>query len=231
MDKSHFIAALSGAIVTLTVVEGTALAHPPGAPAVKISKGERRILGNSETGALPAPASPTATGSHEALLAHELAALKLEHAVTVGQLRALGGRPVEWPDDVAPKYRAQAFEEFVRGRVAGIPNSSLIATDCDEYPCIAVVRSTDMTDAWEDKLMAVHGDLDHTEYGSSNNVIGFGSIREDDRGIAKLYAFSIVPGEEGIVDQEVRSRLDVRVRGDMEGLADELLEQPDDPEQ
>lgn len=227
MDKSHFLSALAGAVVTLTVVEGTALVRPEGSPPVTLSAGQKRTVGGTDASQSPTvlAAAPAAAPGLPPAESRELAALKLEHAITLGQLRALGGAPAEWPKDLPPPYKPDAFKSFVAERVASIPYATLEAVDCDEYPCIAVVRSTDPTEKWQDNLMPVHDELGETAYGTGNLVIGFGSHNEDQNQSVKLYAFSIVPGQEDGLDPDIRTRLDVRVRGDMEGLADGLMEE------
>ncbi len=224
MDKSHFLAALVGSAVTLAVVEGTAVVRPADAAPFTLTEGESRQVGTPWV----APAvknRAVARSTDEAI--RELAALRLEHALTVGQLRALGGTPSAWPENLPAPYRPDAFEAFVKERAATIPGASLVTMDCDEYPCIAVIQSTDPTEAWQDNLMPLHDDLGQTAYGHGTNVIGFGSVNDNGESALKLYAFSIVPGDDGGLDPEVRSRLDVRVRGDMEGLAEELRGEPE----
>ena len=232
MDKTHFLSALAGAVVTLTVVEGSAIVRPAGAPPIELVAGQQRTVGGGGGNAITtaAPRQADATVVSGTSTAHELAKLKLEHAVTLGQLRALGGRPAEWPADLPAAYKPDAFEAFVAARVATIPHASLVTMDCDEYPCIAVLRSTDPAAEWQDNLSVLHDDLGETAFGHGTNVIGFGSERDDGEHAVRLYAFSIVPGDDGGVEPDVRSRLDVRVRGDMEGVSEELMDEAKGPE-
>lgn len=224
MDKTHFLAALAGAGVTLAVVEGTALVQPADAAPFTLSAGETRAVSPTptapEAGAKPGRATPDQ-------VARELAALKLEHALTLGQLRALGGSASPWPEKLPEGYRPANFEAFVRARVAALPATSVVAIDCDEYPCIAVVRSHDPSDRWSESLTELHDDLDGAAYGEGTNVVGFASVDDRGQGPVKLYAFSVLPGDEGGPSPEVRSRLEVRVRGNLEGASEELASAPE----
>lgn len=224
MDKSHFLAALAGSTVTFLLVEGTATAFPADGAPVALEPGQQQRLGPDAAAAGADPAVAARASDREAALAKELALLRLEHAITAGQLRALGGAPAEWPADVPAPYRPAAFGKFVHERASGLADTTVVAVDCDEYPCIAIVRSTDPSDQWQDKLMALHDDLAGAGFGESNGVIGNGTVRDDGTKAVKLYAFSIV--EDGL-SGEVRSRLDVRVRGDMEGITEELMAEPE----
>lgn len=224
MDKTHFLAALAGAGVTLAVLEGTALVQPAGADPFTLSAGETRAVEPTPTAAEDQPKPARATPDQ---VARELAALKLEHALTLGQLRALGGSASPWPEKLPEGYRPANFEAFVRERVAALPAASVVAIDCDEYPCIAVVRSHDPSDRWSEALTELHDDLDGAAYGEGTNVVGLASVDDRGQGPVKLYAFSVLPGDEGGPSPEVRSRLEVRVRGNLEGATEELASAPD----
>ncbi len=229
MDKKAFLAALAGSIVTVSVLEGVAILRPADAAPITLAKGEKRTVGTLDESSTPrrnrSPGDGNPALADAAALRQEIASLKLENAITTGQLRALGGAPQAWPTDLAAPFKPEAFESFVRGRVAGLPNTSLVTMDCDEYPCIAVVRSTDSSKEWQDNLMPVHDDLENTEYGGGVHVIGFGHEQSDDDHSVRLYAFSIVPGDSVGPESDIRNRLDVRVKGDMQGVTEELMSQ------
>ena len=234
MDKKSFLAALAGSIVTVSVIEGTAMLRPADAAPISLAQGQTRSVGTHDNAptmtrtTITGEAAPTPATVED--LRKEIASLKLENAITNGQLRALGGAPQDWPKDLPAPFKPEAFEKFIRARVEAIPNASLVTMDCDEYPCIAVVRSLDTTKEWEDKLMPVHDGLDQTEYGGGVNVIGYGHQTEDDTHDVRLYAFSIVPGDSEDPGSDMKNRLEVRVKGDMQGVTEDIISQEDGAE-
>ncbi len=225
MDRSHFLAALAGSAVTVVVLEGTARVHHGDGPAVHLVAGQTHGVGHAAAATPEAPPRTAASPSGDP--AKELAALKLEHAITVGQLRALGGQPQTWPANLPEAFRPGPFERFVRERAAGIPDAQVVTMDCDEYPCIAIVRSNSTANDWQDGLMPLHHDLASTPFGDDVQVIGYGTQHDDGTHDVRLYAFSVVPGENEPADGELRSRLDVRVRGDLQGATEELIAEDD----
>lgn len=67
-------------------------------------------------------------------------ALRMENQLLQGQLRSLGGIAFEWPEGSDPLYRAPQLTAWLEDEVGALPGIELLRVDCDEFPCMAVVR-------------------------------------------------------------------------------------------
>ena len=146
---THGLAAAAGAVVTITLISGTATVIADGEP-VPLVAGEVRSFGG--------PAVPSVRDeprvSHEgaarvAELEAELDAVRealgqerFAKILMKGQLEAERGVPTEWPVDLDPRLGAVGFPGELERLVAGIPGLSVATTDCEEYPCIAALEYT-----------------------------------------------------------------------------------------
>jgi hypothetical protein len=150
--------------------------------------------------------------------------VKLERALAVGQLRRLQGTPQEWPADAPAAYRPEAFRRFLDARLAPLAGVEVVATDCDEYPCVALLRSRSTAPDWLDQLMPVHDNLEAAGFGQGINVIGAASELQDDEDSAptRLYAWGVAPGT---VDGEVGERLKVRIQDTLKDAGEEYREE------
>ncbi|MFT7518697.1 MAG: hypothetical protein ACI9MC_000829, partial [Kiritimatiellia bacterium] len=54
---------------------------------------------------------------------------------------AIEGLPMVWPDDLDPRYRSRPAKERLSA-ILQPPTFDVVAWDCDEFPCMAVVRSS-----------------------------------------------------------------------------------------
>ena len=152
MDRSHAAAALVGALVTVTVYEGTALVFRPDGEPLRVEAGMSRTVSGqpappvqprgARVAALPAGADEvTRLRAEVADLQDQLAAASMSGAVARGQLALEQGTPVPWPDDVPEALRPAAFEATVRAALvsSGVA-ADLEQVDCGEYPCLAILR-------------------------------------------------------------------------------------------
>ncbi|MEO0603465.1 MAG: hypothetical protein AAF211_18650, partial [Myxococcota bacterium] len=57
-----------------------------------------------------------------------------------GQLEMLQGSESPWPDDVRTSLTPERFEEALRERLEDFDGVDVDRVDCDEYPCVAVLR-------------------------------------------------------------------------------------------
>jgi hypothetical protein len=152
MDRSHAAAALVGALVTVTVYEGTARVYRPDGEPLRLEAGASRTVSGQPAPPVEVPGGRVASlppGADEvtrlraevADLQAQLAEASMSGAVARGQLALEQGTPVAWPDDVPEALRPAAFEATVRAALAssGVA-ADLELVDCGEYPCLAVLR-------------------------------------------------------------------------------------------
>ena len=227
MATSHLLAGLGGALVTVTVLEGTAWIRGEGEAPLEVKAGETRSVGAGGAGGAgdgARPGAPPATnlGKDEqiAALTAELEKVKLERAMAVGQLRRVQGTPQEWPTEVPSLYKPDGFRQFLDGRVRGLPGAEVLATDCEEYPCIAIIRSNSDAPDWVKELDPLSKDLEAAGFGDSISVMGAASeTRDDDGRGTRLYAWGVAPGERG---SEVADRMNTRLQEALKDATDEL---------
>lgn len=224
MPTSHLLAGLGGALVTVTVLEGTAWIRGAGEAPVEVQAGETRSVGPSPARASRAGGdgdpAPLDKDEQIAALTAELEKVKLEKALATGQLRRLQGTPQEWPAEVPSLYKPEGFRQFLDGRVASVPAAEVLATDCDEYPCIALIRSNSDSPDWVKELEPLHDDLEAAGFGEQISVMGAASeTRDDDGRGTRLYAWGVAPGERG---SEVADRMNTRLQEALKDATDEL---------
>ncbi|MEM6929320.1 MAG: hypothetical protein AAF602_20445, partial [Myxococcota bacterium] len=143
------LAALAGAAVTVVVLEGSALVATDGAAPVTLEPGSPHAFGTPS--AEPLPEAPAARAAVlQARLAdltaqldatrQELAASSFSRDLAQGQLEMLQGSESPWPDDVRESLTPERFEEALREQLADVDGVDVDRLDCDEYPCVAVLR-------------------------------------------------------------------------------------------
>ena len=149
---THAAALATGAIITVTVYEGTASVRQPDTPSAQVvTPGTPLTLGTPE--AAPAQAATPSTRPERidaarlddiatlrqavAQLQDENDVLRMQATFAEGQLAAIEGEPVAWPSSPHPKMQPDAFTAAIEAAVMDIPNAALLEVDCDEYPCIA----------------------------------------------------------------------------------------------
>lgn len=89
----------------------------------------------------PPPAS-VAVPTDLPACAQQVSALTVENSVLRKQLASYGGVRSEWPEQVAAAYEPQNVRDWLTEALPGLP-VTLEQLDCDEYPCLMVVRYAD----------------------------------------------------------------------------------------
>jgi hypothetical protein len=151
-------AAGAGALLTVAVYEGSATISTPSQDVV-LSAGEERTVSvlappsperSSPSRPLPSAGSDRdlSLGAHVADLERELASLRLERDLQNGALDAMEGTVQEWPSDISASFEASAFTDQFESLVASDESLELVDVDCEEYPCMAVVRSYSDREDW-----------------------------------------------------------------------------------
>ena len=241
----YLLSAAAGAVLTVAVYEGTAEVTPPdGGDAVTVSAGEQQVFasageegmsrpqrrvvvrrpgGGSEDGAPQTVAELEA--EVEALRRH-VAALELERDLQEGALKAMEGEPQPWPEDgVAEAFAEPGFTSRLEELVSGNPDLELLGVDCEEFPCMAVLRDHSSEEGW---MRGLHQDVsgqwpDEDELKLSMWV---SQLNEDGRPAVGLAGVSIVPpGVEGEELDAVRTRSEWRMGAWLEEVTDDAKAQ------
>ncbi len=216
MDRSHLLAAFVGAAVSLTVDQGTAIVHAPGKEPVTVTTGQTRTIGK------PVKVAPTPTwpGENRRIteLEHELAGLKLQHAFAEGQLNSVNGAPQEFPADLPPAYGPAEFERNVRAGLRGVPGVDLLSMNCEEYPCIAILRTSDTGDDWGKKLGELGVSIKEGAYGEDAAIHEDSELLHGPNGDVRVMAFSTAPA--GGEDENVSTRRAYRVAELLNAIGD-----------
>lgn len=228
MIRDALIGAAAGALLTVAVYEGKAVITGPDDTTTTVLAGQTQVFGPGDDAgpgtaqAAPAGRRTVVVGGGPADLAARVSELEeqnsklaLELAVARGQVQAHEGKSIPWPKDAPAALRPDAFEAFVRARVAKIPGASLAELDCSEYPCIAVLSTTSTDPDWQVDLAATHDEMSSAGFGDQIRVMGAGMQRDDEQGhVSRLYGFTVVPGEGG--DDDTSQRAGYRLRTLME---------------
>lgn len=159
---THGAALATGAALTLAVVDGqTALSDASGTRTLEAGESARVVApgaGDARIERRRAPmvadASPEAQERIAALEA-ELAQLRFENGLMEGQVRVMQGEPLPWPDSMAGGMDPAHFSDLVTD---ALPEGFALAeVDCEEYPCIAYLRSEGEPD--RETMHAALGDM------------------------------------------------------------------------
>lgn len=190
---SHAIAAAAGALVTVTVYEGSAsIQGAEDATTVALEAGDTRSFGpTSRSAGAPVVRIRGAGPPDEARVAEleeeldrvreELGQERFAKILMKGQLEAERGVPTEWPEDVSPRMSPEGFPDALAELVAQIPDVELVQTDCQEYPCLGALRyvGEDASMGWGQPIAKKIGAW--AEEGLGENVnLSIANIVEDD---------------------------------------------------
>ncbi|MCB9778474.1 MAG: hypothetical protein H6742_07925 [Alphaproteobacteria bacterium] len=232
-------AAAGGALLTVAVYEGSARILPDdGSAAVDIAAGQERTVSlpvgavdDRTGGTVPARALDPRSTDDVAVLRDEVArlqqeneSLRLENALVRGSLAAHQGEAVPWPDDAPAALQPRAFEDAVRAAVDRADGLDLLAVDCDEFPCLAILRSADAGPDWAERVQAVPQGLAE-ELGGDEPLSVMAMARgevDDDGNEVMLSAFALLPSQGD--PRALGPRIDYRAEGLMEGLAEDAKE-------
>jgi hypothetical protein len=231
MSRSHALSALAGAVVTIAVYEGTAILEGPEGPTT-LQAGETQTLAAPQGDEGPAvarrsqergPASDPVTLQAElSQLREENARLRTEAEIARGQLSTHEGQPQPWPADLSADYRPAAWEARVRAEVAKVPGVEVDRVDCEEFPCITVLKAAGGTPG--DKRF--EGLLESLAPRDSGNAVAAWASEQqgrDDTEPTQLFALVNIPGESMNPDVQLRTKHRV------DQALEELAETPPSP--
>lgn len=221
MNASHLIAAATGAAITVAVYEGTAVVQAGEEP-VTLSAGERHTLHEAPEAerrvVREAAGEPLAdldidtedlapeVAAYIAQLERENQVLQLERNLQEGALKAVEGTPQSWDDrDVVAAYQPESFEQAMATALEGSEDLELIGMDCEEYPCLAVIRSYADSPDWHREL----GDRireGYSEVGAEKIGMGMWVHQsEGDEGAVTLAGIAVSDPEDTTDDTHTRT--------------------------
>lgn len=189
MNYTHAVAALAGATLTLIVDRGHAELTGPDGQITRLTAGQRQELPLPDGEEVP-EVSPALGGGNAAQAARigelqrEIDRLKLEQTFTKGQLVRATGAHQPFPSGLAEPFTPAGFRARLDAALAQSPEVSVEQVDCDEYPCLAFLRTSRQGDGWQDTFselvedMKADGFPEHTsanEWISEMNVNGVGN--------------------------------------------------------
>ena len=151
-------AAGAGALLTVVVYEGSATISTSSQDVV-IEAGEERTLSVSTASPSARPPAPrrspsVVTGRDPSLesyveeLEREVASLRLERDLQNGALDALEGEFQEWPSGISASFEESSFRAQFEALASSDASLELVDVDCEEYPCMAVLRSYSDREDW-----------------------------------------------------------------------------------
>lgn len=245
MNKTHLLAALAGAIVTVSVYEGSAVLRAAEAEPVTVLPGEtwstapepvaaaepeeaRVVRVQVPEGSDPAQREQVLVDEIGRLRA-ELEAAKLGRDLTRGQLETHQGTPQPWPDDLPDVYRQDAFEAAVEEALKEQPFGDLEVLDCSEFPCFAVIRSHEVGDDWQDDVDAFAQLLRDATEGEHTGVIAHLSGMNRNGDELRYAGVAVGPDRMG-EDPDMMQRADFRIRSAVEGLVEDATPSEQDVE-
>ncbi len=227
MKLERVSAALGGALVTVAVYEGSALLRPADGAAVAVQAGETRALrggaevpatrtrkegpGELRGGATPAPPPATLAEAQAriATLEQELAAARLEGAVSRGQLKGQIGSPQAWPEDPPEATRPEVWEKNLKDALARHGAGSVVSIDCQEYPCVAILEPKPGVEDWKGPFEDAFADLSTNVFRDNASVHAMASASEDGEKTSYLMGVAIYPGDDG--DEDTKTRTNYRL--------------------
>lgn len=216
MDRTHLLAAFVGAAVSLTVDQGTATLKEPGKEPVTLTSGQTKSVGHAAPP--PRPQTSVAADTRIADLEQEIAGLKLQHAFEQGQLNGMNGAPQEFPSDLPAAYSPAEFERTVREGLRNHPNANLLSMNCEEYPCIAILSTTETGEDWGKNLSDLGQSIKDGAYGNDAAIHEDAELLHGPNGDVRVMAFSTAP--KGGEDENTSTRRAYRVKSLMEAIGD-----------
>jgi hypothetical protein len=243
MNRTHLVAALAGAAITVAVVEGHATLYPDeGAAPLTLHAGERRALPSADGAHLRGAASarddlrtprsradlPTEPTARVAALQAENDALREALASTQRlvdeqqlQLASTHGKPSPWPSDVAPAWQPDAVR--ARAEAAAKANGATVqAVDCDEYPCVVAFDIPVGADpnSGQAAAHAIQEALNPVGPGGDASAMQMMQVRDDGSGAIATLVAGFLPSDVGPNDP-VQTRLKRRAEEVMQATQGE----------
>ncbi|MFT5681247.1 MAG: ferric-dicitrate binding protein FerR (iron transport regulator) [Myxococcota bacterium] len=235
MNTAAVLSALAGSAVTIAVYEGTALLHPATASTAPIA------LTAGETHTTVAPTVSSRAPEHQRAeaaatitrLESELEAARqsqdmmaLENVINRGQLKAVQGEYADWPGEVPEVFTEAFLTEALTEQLADLESAELVRTDCDEYPCMVVIRSTDDSLAWGDGLQAHLAPLMESYDGEQTSVSVNRSAFIHD-GYESRFMI-IATSESSSTTDAIKARLDYRMGELVNELGEQVAEEAEE---
>ena len=220
MDRSHLVASLAGAAITLVVDRGTALVHQPGEPDRTLGAGDSAAINPPDATPAGADVAPPRGEATVASLQREIEALKLQQALVRGQLAQAAGTPTAFAADLPEHFTPAGFTRRLEEAAAAHPGVTLEQSNCDEFPCLGVLTTAFDGEGWQKRLEAVAKDMKADGYGEETDAMEWISELSNGEESTRVMVFTLWP-EDGI-DPNTQTRTKVRAEELMQDAAEEI---------
>ncbi len=239
LDRNTILAAVAGAAVTVAVYEGSALLDTGGENPEILTAGETRTVGSPERGAgllgrrsearaaTRSPGEGTALTEKIARLEEELDQLRMEATLARGQLGHYEGTPQPWPDDVPAAFQPEGMESALEKVLAESKDLELMEFDCEEFPCVAVIRSHAEGSDWIEGIRGQLEDTDALGFGDGAGISIWASNSSTDEGDVRLVGYAATPPD--AMDEDIQARTSFRASQLLKDSTDGILEQGLEP--
>jgi anti-sigma factor RsiW len=212
---------LSGAVVTVTVFEGTATSTSAGGARERVSAGQTKTFGVAEGGSSGSPVVSSAAGGpsdaalHDriAQLEGEIEKLRFEQALARGRLASLEGEPIEWPSDLPAAARPDEFEKAFRAALATDPRYEILEMDCAEFPCLVSFRMNGGGADGEKAVQSLVRSFNDAQFGGQAHALQWVSRTSDAADSDVYVGFGLIPD-----GWHTMAELDTRLRYRMDSL-------------
>ncbi|HHO53119.1 MAG TPA: hypothetical protein ENK18_20150 [Deltaproteobacteria bacterium] len=226
--------AISGAAITVAVLQGTATIHEGPGPTTLVAGEVRQLPPARAATATTLPQIEPDEPPEQTIarlrgqvgqLQEQLRTAKFSSAVASGQLEAHVGTPQEWPDDPPEGFTPEAMRARVDRLIEEHGDKLALAElDCSEYPCITVFEPPPgiETDDWHDLVRPA---LESMGAGLDAGLSVYASKFQRDEDEASLMGVVLVPPGAGDLSSELGARTKYRSDTLMEELGTAALEQ------
>ncbi|AKT43794.1 hypothetical protein [Chondromyces crocatus] len=146
-------------------------------------------------------------------LQEELRGLRAEAGYTQERIEALEGTPQPWPADIPAGFREKPLEANFQAVLEKHKLGDLVDMECDEFPCIAVVKASEADPQWQQKFQAALKEMSASpEYGGKVGLSMWSNDVQQDDQKTRYTAVSMAPP--GTADgEDARTRSGHRARG------------------
>ncbi len=224
MDRTHLLSAMAGAAVTVTVMQGTAAIYGSSDAHAQLGPGQEWTTDGvveAAPNAEPEPYKlqfklpiPTGDMDTDALrqeldnVRNQLAELEFAHGIAKGQLAAVEGEPQEWPEDLPEALTADRFEDSLLTALGDRPDAEIHTVDCSEFPCFAIIESSDPGENWVRDLETIGKTMEELSGQEGNfGVMNMAGESDHDGDNVRMLGVSYWPGDR---DPEAQKRLNYR---------------------
>ncbi|WP_156040449.1 hypothetical protein [Chondromyces apiculatus] len=146
-------------------------------------------------------------------LQEEVRGLRAEAGDSQARIAELEGKPQPWPMQLPAGFREKALEANFQAALQKHKLGELVDLECEEFPCIAVVKASQANPQWQEKLQAALREMSASpEYGGAVGMSMWSNETQEGDQKTRYTAVSMAPPGTAD-DEEARTRTGHRARG------------------